>query len=284
MKKYCWCWMAVCLLLMACPAKVFADNSSDPKILSVEITKKYIRPGQTQKIRVKLTQSAKVKSVSAYYWTPLTGNSMEIKLSKQKTEGLWEGKHKAGKGAHNGTYRLNAIFVTTDDKDIELFNSKASPEYDTEEENLRQNLNHCNFKIRGGTNDLESPVLDAASLKVSRKRVRVGEKVTFTIRCSDPSGITDAWLTLIRRMGPDSLDSAVTRDVQLKYNKKKGLCRGSYTFRKKDRKGIWKVLEVNVFDKYGNSASCGNSRFQKTMEGLTDFLEDWSDRNIVLAG
>ncbi|SCN26521.1 MG2 domain protein [Clostridium sp. N3C] len=244
-----------------------------PKLLSVNVDKKNVEPGDTVTITVQASDD--VSGISYFDANVVELNSLSSETEWAKTlniywekvsEGVYQAEYTVGLYDTNGTYVID--YIDMNDKAgnwITYYNAELF----TDEENLFD-FSPAYFTISGCINDNEVPTIDFVT--VDKKNVQPGDTVTITVHASDDlSGIDDLFGFVVDE---NSLLSGEYSYMGLDFQWEKiseGVYQGQYTVGQFDENGIYTINYMDITDKAGNYVRYYNSNFDPYEDNTFDF-------------
>lgn len=127
-----------------------------------------------------------------------------------------------------------------DEEDLEKEVVSTNKSEKTKSSELKQTLN----------NDTEGPVIDFSSLTVSPKKVKVGEKITVSVKVEDPSGVENVTIQYMGTQSTYPIDLELTYDKATKsYSATLEVTTRIY---KNQKPGLWQITGIETSDQLHN--------------------------------
>jgi hypothetical protein len=190
-------------------------------------------------------------------------------------EGKLVGSINIGQYSESGIWRIGNIFIVDKAGNYASIGNSQAPEGWGE---VKRDLSSGNFTVSGTTNDIEAPLLK--NVAVDKSNAVAWDTVSITVEAEDAvsglaarvDGAGESYIRYITETGNEKqinlsvVDGKLTAKIYV----------NEYT-----TPGAWKVKELYLMDKAGNTVRIGN--FQVDNEGC-DIMLDLSAANITVDG
>ena len=210
-------------------------------------------------VTVTWKSSKKQQFTRRYDWKDEKAKSMTISDKIKIMDGMQSGKWKiseivlySGEAEDDAEGHIHLYGTQTDQNASKLKN------YSEMYVKSSADLSFADFKVKkkkGSKVDKKAPTIDISSLKISKSKVKVNKKVTFSVKVKDASKVEyvkSSW----QSYGDGTyynIGSIV--DVEMKYNKKKKCYEGKLSIGDYDSK--LELIGISTRDIYGNSTYYG---------------------------
>ena len=221
-----------------------------PELKSIRIDKKEVIAGDKVTFTAEITDDISgVDSVCVYLEVP--GHGTKNIWLKEKEKDIYEGSYEVGENDANGIWKIERIVLSDKQGNWDHINST--------EYGGSTDFTSCNFEVSGNDKaDVRAPELK--SIRIDKKEVIAGDKVTFTAEITDDISGVDSVCVYLEVPGHG------TKNIWLK-EKEKDIYEGSYEVGENDANGIWKIERIVLSDKQGNWDHINSTEYG----GSTDF-------------
>ena len=216
------------------PGNVMAAADTEKPVLdrdSVKVSQTEAVAGDTVKIEFRVTDNVGLKYVFLYYNTPVTDRLQSVKVKYNNQTGKYEGEIEITNSTESGKWEIYSISATDTSDNEERFTD----------------IENGSFTVRGTTGaDVEKPVLDRDSVKVSQTEAVAGDTVKIEFRVTDNVGLKYVFLYYNTPV-TDRLQS-----VKVKYNNQTGKYEGEIEITNSTESGKWEIYSISATDTSGN--------------------------------
>ena len=232
-------------------------DSQAPSIdkTSLKLSKTKATVGDTVNISVKATDNIGIDSITLSLISVETNYWMfDLPMTYNETTGFYEYPFKITDETLNGRWKIMSIMAS--DK---AGNRVAESDF----------TENRYFKVTGTkTNpDIEAPIIDASSLKLSKTKATVGDTITASVKVTDNVGINNVELRL------KNANSSSGWSVPMTYNEKTKLYEGQLNISDTTVNGKWTASSVIAYDtshNYAEEKEFGEEKFFEVSGTTTD--------------
>ncbi len=217
---------------------------------TLETDKPEVTSGEKVKVSVKIKNDVDMENAYIYYMSGLTKNLEMVDLKYNKKTNKYEGYIEISESSEPGTWKPESI-LTVDSRNntTNVYNSQTVTDPTLE---YREDLSIGNFTVKNTAPEYNAPEIDMSTLKVSKTKAKVGDKIKVSVKITDQTGIEKA---IIVYKKPE-LDKTVT--IKLKYNKENDMMEGYYTVTEESESGKWTISYIIADDTNCNSKCINN--------------------------
>ncbi|WP_455543653.1 hypothetical protein [Intestinibacter sp.] len=217
---------------------------------TLETDKPEVTSGEKVKVSVKIKNDVDMENAYIYYMSGLTKNLEMVDLKYNKKTNKYEGYIEISESSEPGTWKPESILtVDSRNKTRNVYNSQTVTDPSLEH---REDLSIGNFTVKNTAPEYNAPEIDMSTLKVSKTKAKVGDKIKVSVKITDQTGIEKA---IIVYKKPE-LDKTVT--IKLKYNKESDMMEGYYAVTEESESGKWTISYIIADDTNFNSKCINN--------------------------
>lgn len=212
-------------------------DTTFPAIESISVSQSTITAGETLTISLDARDNVGISSAYVYYKKPLTGNSMQLRMEYNPETDKFEKVIPVDSSFEAGIYKVSTISV----QDSSGINTILFDYQDRE-----GLLETGQFEYIGESNaDTTFPVIE--SIKVNKDKVLNGDTLTVSMKATDLSGISDAYVYFKAPITGNSIQ------MRLYYNESTGAWEKNIPVNSGLETGIYKIGIATATDKFGNN-------------------------------
>ncbi|PEZ12518.1 hypothetical protein CN330_10290 [Priestia megaterium] len=241
LKKYFIALLLLCLVVIEVPINptFAAVDVTNPTLESVKIDKKEVKEGDTVKITVKASdkESGLQERAVLYYKMPITGKEKYISLNYNTETKSYEGTLPIEETMESGIWKVARLYIT----------DKAENTLTMDEE-----IEGLEFTLTGTKADVTNPKLE--SVKVDKKKVKVGDTVKITVKASDKESGLQERAVLYYKMPITGKE----KYISLNYNTETKSYEGTLPIEETMEPGEWEITSLYITDKAENTLSLYN--------------------------
>lgn len=215
---------------------------------SLEISQKEAKIGDVIKVSLRAEDESTVNYININYISSLSGRYETLELKLNAKSDTFESKLVVDKYIESGLWEIDSIEA------YDLLNN-STVIYNTQtSENGNKDLSSGDFVVTGGKEDVTSPTIDITSLKISQSEAKTGEKIKFSIKAEDDSGIEYMYVDYVSKISGEYVNFA------LKYNKKTNEFETTIEIDKYMASGLWQLDNISVYDNFNNVTQIYNNQ------------------------
>ena len=255
-------------LIAILPVIANADSEYDTfgiDINSISVSNNNATIGDKVKVtfNVKEGEEVTAKYISIYYNKPITGQHTEyFALKYNYNTNKFEYELTIDNNWQNGLYKIDYIVINDGANSELIYNSQTNSGYSTV--NNYVDFGNGNFTVYGTTADTEFPVIDGASVTVSKQKVVIGDEIEYSVKITDNVEVSGASIELRSENGKFI-------GTRLYYDSYTRLFKGTINITEEMQAGPWFIYYIYASDTNKNSILLYNSKYSLIGESAYNF-------------
>jgi hypothetical protein len=243
-----------------------AEGDSLPPILErIDMTPQVVGVGEKLTISAKITDDVSgVKSAQIDFYINLghvtKRNTISLDYNEEKQ--LWVGEDLISDQDLRGAWQIESYQIEDHAGNVEFKSRYEIPNY----------LKYYYIVDNPNEVDIISPLVE--DIKVSPKKVKVGEEITIQIKASDASGIERFQIDFeIENPYPRGF----YKDIKFTYDEQTGYWIGKYKILPNDFNGVWTLKKLVVGDIHQNNTIVNTKELENKEKYIVEVINPNSD-------
>ncbi len=247
------------------PDAIFASAAADTTapvidISTLKVSKKDVKPGDTVRISLKVTDNVKVSSVILTLSSPQTEKSEFCNMKYDISSDKYIYDFNITNNTESGLWRINYISCSdSSSNNSKYFNSKMTTVLTP-----NADLSSADFKVSNTNADTTAPVIDISTLKVSKKDVKPGDTVRISLKVTDNVKVSSVILAL------SSPQTEKSEFCNMKYDISSDKYIYDFNITNNTESGLWRVNYISCSDSSSNNSKYFNSKMTTVLTPNAD--------------